>query len=247
MNRIGLLLVMALGVAGGLEASTISCSGSTATIQACMTADSIYWSDQVDWAQLGGLGTTHVTGSSWVATSANSVQVSLQSNDTIVRADNTLTSFPGRFATGDHLIENLGLNALSMSLSSPMVGAAIRLSAANGGPFGATFSAYSTAIPSGFPVATVSLMLGGGTCASLVTGSPCNDAPFIGFFNVATPFLSLVISTLDTAFYVDELFLQKSYISGPTNPTPEPIMSAMIGGGLAALALIARRRMARRC
>src|SRR5262249_20818252 len=104
---------------------------------------------------------------------------------------------------------------------------------------------YSTAIPSGLPVASVSVHSMGGTCAGLATDVPCNDAPFIGFFNVSTPILSLVVTTTDTGFFVDQLFLQNTFVNPNQGTAPEPVMSTLIGSGLVGLVLAARRRAVR--
>ena len=234
---------MALGVAGGLGASTISCSGTTATIQACMTADSIYWQDDVDSSSLGETGSSHTASfpsTQWATTSTNSVSVSLQSNDTLNRMDNTVASYQGTFASGASLIQDTGFNDVTIRFGQALYGLALRLSVPSMANFNATINAYTSFNPSGFPAASLSLtnVPGGGSCPT----ADCNTAPFIGFYNLASTIQSIRITTSDTTgFLIDRLFLQESLIT-PPQQTPEPVLTALIGSGLAIFAILAKRR-----
>ena len=85
-----------------------------------------------------------------------------------------------------------------------------------------------------------------GQCVGLSNSTPvpCNTAPVVeilgskGIFNIR----SIVISSLsDTSgFYVDELYYDQ--FGAPTD-TPEPAAVVLIGGGLLALGIGARRRL----
>jgi hypothetical protein len=87
----------------------------------------------------------------------------------------------------------------------------------------------------------------GGTCLSLYQGPsaapvPCNDAPYVGFYDPQGRISSIYISVFDPAdtrfrnplgFAIDSLYAQEA---------PEPALPLMIGGGLAAIALYRRKR-----
>ena len=92
----------------------------------------------------------------------------------------------------------------------------------------------------------------GGKCLPLLvsTGAPtpCNDAPYVGFYDPEGRITSIYISVFNpgslstpVGFAIDSLEFDASV----PILTPEPAMALMIGGGLAAMALYHRKRRAR--
>jgi hypothetical protein len=92
----------------------------------------------------------------------------------------------------------------------------------------------------------------GGKCTTLLVSPPtapvpCNDAPYVGFYDPQGRITSIYISVFNPGsmstpigFAIDSL-----EISPETPGVPEPAMSLMIGSGLAAIALYRRKRRAR--
>jgi len=86
----------------------------------------------------------------------------------------------------------------------------------------------------------------GGACTGLGTRVPgpvpCNDAPYVGFYDPEGRIRSIYVSvfnhngTTPVGFAIDSLYLE---------PIPEPAVPLMIGGGLAAMALYRRKRRSR--
>jgi hypothetical protein len=90
---------------------------------------------------------------------------------------------------------------------------------------------------------------GGGICASLDPSSPnsqhpvaCNDAAFIALDAGTQTITSISVITTDAAgFFIGRLFLE-----APAGVVvPEPAALLMVGCGLAALGLLAKKRAAR--
>jgi hypothetical protein len=92
----------------------------------------------------------------------------------------------------------------------------------------------------------------GGKCTTLLVSppggpTPCNDAPYVGFYDPQGHITSIYISVFSPGslstpigFVIDSLQIE------PATPgVPEPAMPLMIGGGLAAMALYRRKRRAR--
>jgi hypothetical protein len=74
---------------------------------------------------------------------------------------------------------------------------------------------------------------------------PCNDAPYVGFFDPQGRIGSVYISvfnvgspTIPIGFAIDSLYVDESSV-------PEPAIPLLIGTGLAAMALYRRKRHAR--
>jgi hypothetical protein len=86
----------------------------------------------------------------------------------------------------------------------------------------------------------------GGACATLSLSPPnnvaCNDAPFIAI--TGTHITSIVVVTTDSAgFFISTLYANAG--PPPIPGIPEPSAVLLIGGGLAAIALLRGRRSAR--
>jgi hypothetical protein len=87
----------------------------------------------------------------------------------------------------------------------------------------------------------------GGICPSLGIRPPvpCNDAPYVGFYDPEGRISSIYISVFNPGnlstpigFAIDTLDIDPSAAQW----VPEPAMPLMIGGGLAAIALLGRKR-----
>ena len=86
----------------------------------------------------------------------------------------------------------------------------------------------------------------GGVCTGLSTKVPgpvpCNDSPYVGFYDPDGRIKSIYISVFNhngasqIGFAIDSLYV---------DPVPEPAMPLLIGGGLAAIALYGRKRRSR--
>jgi hypothetical protein len=129
-----------------------------------------------------------------------------------------------------------------------------------------TIKAYNTTTPtiSTNPYLSFELQdsTGFGTCNLTPSArppqvvTPCNDAPYIGIDTRNSLFTSnplnsvslpgnpwissvLITSTDPTGFYIDELFLQTT---GSGTDTPEPATPLLIGSGLAAAAILFKKK-----
>jgi hypothetical protein len=158
---------------------------------------------------------------------------------------------PGAGNPGDHLIVMSGSpnqRTLIIRLLTAQIGAAFRISSNALSTFTASVKAYSVLNPTGsdVPIATATLnnVTGGGDCSSGLGQDPpvpCNTAPFFGVHDLATPIMSLVVSTNDNqGFAIDTLFLQ-DWSNDPPPPTPEPAVAGLIGGGILLLVSCSKR------
>ncbi|HEY1339759.1 MAG TPA: hypothetical protein VGF59_19740 [Bryobacteraceae bacterium] len=149
---------------------------------------------------------------------------------------------------GDHLVKVMGGSDLTLDFSTGIEGLGFRISASQLATFDVTMALYSdvahTSLAGFF---SASGFDGGGDCAALdnSTPAPCNIAPLVGWINSGTPILSAVIHTNDAqGFLIDTLFLQTA--GGNNNngndPTPEPAVVGLVGAGLLAIVVRARRR-----
>ena len=77
----------------------------------------------------------------------------------------------------------------------------------------------------------------------LPTPAPCNDAPYVGFYDpqgrISSVYITVFSGGAPVGFAIDSLFVDE--VQG----VPEPAIPLLIGGGLAAMALYRRKRHAR--
>jgi len=147
---------------------------------------------------------------------------------------------------GDHLVELQNGGPLELTfLTQPALGVWFEISSIAGvnSNFDASVEAFDS---SGNVLGTYSIQAGGsgGQCASLSQNppTPCNDAPYVGFYDPEGRIRSIYISVFDTSpnnnligFAIDSLTVDE---------VPEPSVPLMIGGGLAAFSLWRRWRRA---
>jgi len=155
---------------------------------------------------------------------------------------------------GDALIEDTSGAPLELSLlgSAPVVGIWFEIASLSGtnSTFVAEVQAYDK---NGVSIGSYTLTEGGsygsgGACNSLIaiypaTPVPCNDSPYVGFYDPEERISSVYISVFNPGslgtpigFAIDSLWLDE---------TPEPAVPLLVGCGLAALALYSRKRRAR--
>jgi hypothetical protein len=178
-----------------------------------------------------------------------------------------VSNFAGHFTSagsttdspGDALIEDTSGTPLKLSLlgaSAPVLGIWFEIASLSGtnSTFGADVQAFDK---NGNPLGTYVLSEGvsgygsGGACQGLtvpgeyVAPLPCNDAPYVGFFDPQGRIGSVYISvfnvgspTIPIGFAIDSLYVDESSV-------PEPAIPLLIGTGLAAMALYRRKRHAR--
>jgi hypothetical protein len=147
---------------------------------------------------------------------------------------------------GDHLVQLQNGGPLELTfLARPVLGVWFQISSMAGisSDFDATVEAFDS---SGNVLGTYSIQAGGsgGQCASLSHNppTPCNDAPYVGFYDPEGNIHSIYISVTDTSpnhnligFSIDSLMVDE---------VPEPSIPLMICGGLAAFSLWRRWRRA---
>jgi hypothetical protein len=157
---------------------------------------------------------------------------------------------------GDHLLEaNPG--TLELTFLNPVFGVWFEIANVSVTSTNTLFFAEVQAVDSsGHSLGTYKLLETangtGGLCSTLSgrTPTPCNDAPYIGFYDPEAQIKSIYITVYSGAsgglatgtpigsplgFAIDTLLV---------DPTPEPVAPFMIGGGLAAIALFGRKRWA---
>jgi hypothetical protein len=143
---------------------------------------------------------------------------------------------------GDHLVELQNGGPLELTfLNRDVLGVWLRVSSMTSSDFNASVEAFDS---SGNVLGTYNIQAGGsgGQCASLSDDlpTPCNDAPYIGFYDPEGRIHSIYISVLSNnnlvGFAVDTLSVDE---------VPEPSIPPMIGGGLAAFSLWRRWRRTR--
>ena len=147
---------------------------------------------------------------------------------------------------GDHLVELQNGGPLElMFLGSSVFGVWFQISSLEG--IDSNFNATVEALDSNKNVlGTYSIQAGGsgGGCLSLSSNmsrpTPCNDAPYIGFYDPQGRIHSVYISAIDPStnnligFAIDTLRVDE---------VPEPSMPLLVGGGLAAFCLWRRWRL----
>ena len=158
---------------------------------------------------------------------------------------------------GDALLKDTTGAPLELSfLTHPVSGVWFEIASLAGtnSLFGAKVQAFDGSTLLGTYSLTESGAYGsGGKCTALLVAppggpTPCNDAPYVGFYDPEGRITSIYISVFNpgslstpVGFAIDSLEID------PAAPifTPEPAMALMIGGGLAAMALYHRKRRAR--
>jgi hypothetical protein len=166
-----------------------------------------------------------------------------------------VASFAGHFnsasstssAPGDHLLKDTTGTPLELTfLTEPAHGVWFRIASLAGtnSLFVAKVQGFDAG---GHALGSYTLTEGGsygsgGTCTSLSSYPPvpCNDAPYVGFYDPLGRISSIYVSVFDPGnlnvpigFAIDSLFIEDA---------PEPAVPLMVGGGLAAIALFRRRR-----
>ena len=156
---------------------------------------------------------------------------------------------------GDHLLEaNPG--TLELTFLNPVFGVWFEIASVSVSSNTLFFAEVQAVDASGHSLGTYSLVETangtGGICTTLSGRSPtpCNDAPYIGFYDPEAQIKSIYITVYSgtnnglatgtpvgspLGFAIDTLLV---------DPTPEPVAPLMIGGGLAAMALFGRKRWA---
>lgn len=178
-----------------------------------------------------------------------------------------IASFQGHFNSnsvpstevpvGDALLKNTSGAPLELSfLDQSVYGVWFQIASLTGtnSLFVAQVQAFNGSILLGTYTLTESGAYGsGGKCTTLLVGppgapTPCNDAPYVGFYDPQGRITSIYISVFNpgslsvpVGFAIDSLEIDP--LAAPR--VPEPAMSLLIGGGLAAMALYRRRRRAR--
>jgi hypothetical protein len=162
-------------------------------------------------------------------------------------------------ATGDHLLKDTSGTPLELTFLQPATGVWFEIASLAGASslFVAEVQAFDK---NGNPIGSYTLTESGsygsgGTClttgaantlynGALTAPTPCNDAPYVGFYDPQGRISSIYISVFDPSnlnspigFAIDSLQLDDS--------VPEPALPLMVGGGLAALALYRRKHHAR--
>jgi hypothetical protein len=150
---------------------------------------------------------------------------------------------------GDSLLELQSGGPMELTFLKPSVfGAYFEISSLVG-TADASFDASVEALDSsGNILGTYNIQAGGsgGTCTSVSHNppTPCNDAPYIGFYDPQGRIHSIYISVTDPStgylvgFAIDTLMVDDA-------PVPEPSIPLMVGGGLAAFSLLRRWRRTR--
>jgi hypothetical protein len=147
---------------------------------------------------------------------------------------------------GDHLVELQNGGPLELTfLNQGVLGVWFEISSLEGidSNFDASVEAFDS---SGNVLGTYSIQAGGsgGQCLSLSSNppTPCNDAPYVGFYDPEGRIHSIYISVFDPSsnnligFAIDTLMVDE---------VPEPSMPLLVGSGLAAFSLWRRWRRKR--
>lgn len=165
----------------------------------------------------------------------------------------TGTPAPGAPA-GDHLLELTNGGPLELTfLTTPVFGVWFEIAALSGSRNTLFVAEVQGFDASGDSLGTYQLTETangtGGICASLAGKPPvpCNDAPYVGFYDPEGRVSSIYISVFNPGnlsapigFAIDTLELDPSVVQG----VPEPATPLILGGGLAAIALLGRKRWA---
>jgi hypothetical protein len=185
----------------------------------------------------------------------------------ILAGFNNVASFPGHFDSnsipsttpppGDALLKSSSGAPLELSfLDRSVYGVWFQIASLAGinSLFEAEVQAFNGSTLLGTYTLTESGSYGtGGRCNSLLASPPdapvpCNDAPYVGFYDPQGRITSIYISVFNPGNLSTPVgFAINSLNFDPTTPgdIPEPAMPLTIGGGLAALALYHRKRRAR--
>ena len=164
----------------------------------------------------------------------------------------TGTPPPGAPA-GDHLLELSNGGPLELTfLTDPVYGVWFEIAALSGSANTLFVAEVQTFDSSGDSLGTYRLTETangtGGICPSLGIRPPvpCNDAPYVGFYDPQGRITSVYISvynvgspTVPIGFAIDSLYVDEG------SSVPEPAIPLLIGTGLAAMALYRRKRHAR--
>ena len=185
----------------------------------------------------------------------------------VLPAAKNIASFQGHFDSnsvpstevpaGDALLKDTSGAPLELSfLDQSVSGVWLQIASLTGtnSLFVAQVQAFNGSILLGTYTLTESGAYGsGGKCTTLLVSPqgapvPCNDAPYVGFYDPQGRITSIYISvfnpgSLGTPIGFAINSLQIDPLVPP--PVPEPAMPLMIGGGLAAMALYRRKRRAR--
>jgi hypothetical protein len=161
---------------------------------------------------------------------------------------------PPNTPPGDSLIELTSGGPLELTFADSVSGVWFEIASLSGNAntlFVAEVQAFDGLTPIGTYTLTESGAYGsGGVCPSLanVPPTPCDDAPYVGFYDPEGRITSIYISVFNPSnlaapigFAIDSLEIDNAAVIG----IPEPGMPLMIGGGLAALALYRRKRRSR--
>ena len=182
-------------------------------------------------------------GVSWVSPGFGGVAAGFAGHFNANTAQNTT-------ATGDHLLKDTSGTPLELTfLTESMDGVWFRIASLAGtnSLFVATVQGYDARhnLLGSYTLTEGGSYGSGGTCTSLYQGPtaapvPCNDAPYVGFYDPQGRISSIYVSVFDPGnlnvpigFAIDSLLIEDA---------PEPAVPLMIGGGLAALALYRRKR-----
>jgi len=265
------LAAVAFAITTGVTAwaGSVSCSLNGNSLDGCYTQSQIFSNDPVDWMVAFGEASKPPSSGPWV-TSNQAVNITLTSPGLLQRADNTafawdgsewtlpdfvagqsITTFVGHFGApstptstprfGDNLVGVVGSSPLTITFSSPVLSAGLRISSKTLSDFTATLQAYDSQNHLLGTYAIVASGLGG-ACSGLgvldPNPHPCNDAPLLAFLgdpnNPNLPQIArLIVSTNDP----NGLFIDTLYV----HDVPEPAAIFLTGGGICLFWRLRRR------